>query len=161
MICLVQHHFYFSIYHKKQIFCIDSWWGYLNFSAGWFRYSYASSKHLNNSSSRLLTNLKKDHHSAKYNLENYTKQVQEAFQTISKCSMFEKYSRSDIKHENKIRNFFGNALSTSSFKYIKFLSVTDNSCLASKFCLISFSYPIISTFSLKTVQNYQQDCSRL
>ena len=70
--------------------------------------------------------------------------------------MFEKYSRSDIKHENKIRNFFGNALSTSSFKYIKFLSVTDNSCLASKFCLISFSYPIISTFLLKTVQIYQQ-----
>ena len=29
MICLVQHHFYFSIYHKKQIFCIDSWLGYL------------------------------------------------------------------------------------------------------------------------------------
>ena len=41
--------------------------------------------------------------------------------------MFEKYSRSDIKHENKIRNFFGNALSTSSFYYIKFLKVTNNS----------------------------------
>ena len=38
--------------------------------------------------------------------------------------MDEKYSRSDVKHKNKIKSFFANAPTSYPFEYIRFIQVT-------------------------------------